>query len=455
MSSRWLLALLLVPLFSSIVFSQKLINGFTREFAIQGLPTGFSLKSFDVTGDSVSELFVLTSSQLWVFDGETFSMIFKDSAAPGTANLSPADVNRDGSMDLITSVRDTAVTTWYGPDFMNRRVFSVDSGFGAFTVRNRDNGQVEFSFGFRHFHDTVYAACYNSYLDGYILRRIDTTFIFSDSIHLEISPDFLQIVGATNSDSPEYFLMGRDVSSSTCPSSQSVMIRVQHLDSQIVTLTSYGVVTLPGFPPCPGPILGSWVLGNIDTDSAKEFIRITHFSGYPMCGLPWWNFSAIDIRTGAVQWQRVDALSIFALLSIDLNNDEIQELLSYETRNSKPAIVEYQTTNGATLGFTELPFTPSTLLAGLFGDPPLPKLLLGHGDSIVVYGFGCAANKGDLNADGNVTIFDVTLELNCVFLGTGSCDLCFADVNCNGVLTVSDVILELLAVFLQRLFPCS
>jgi hypothetical protein len=60
-----------------------------------------------------------------------------------------------------------------------------------------------------------------------------------------------------------------------------------------------------------------------------------------------------------------------------------------------------------------------------------------------------------MNADGNMTIFDVTLGLNCAFLGEGNCDLCFADVNCDAILSTSDVVLELLAVFLQRPFPCS
>jgi hypothetical protein len=60
----------------------------------------------------------------------------------------------------------------------------------------------------------------------------------------------------------------------------------------------------------------------------------------------------------------------------------------------------------------------------------------------------CANIKGDLNGDGIYTSSDVVLILNCVFLGLGSCDLCFADVNCDGVLTSSDVVLELNRVFL-------
>src|SRR5262249_46698301 len=136
MNPRWLMAPLLVLLLSSIAFSQKLINGFTREFAIHGLPAGFSLKSFDVTGDSVSEFFIFTSSQLWAFDGKTFSMIFKDSTAPGTDNLSPADVNRDGNPDLVANSKDTAIVVWYGPDFLNRSFFLAPRcGFEAFAVR--------------------------------------------------------------------------------------------------------------------------------------------------------------------------------------------------------------------------------------------------------------------------------------------------------------------------------
>jgi len=76
---------------------------------------------------------------------------------------------------------------------------------------------------------------------------------------------------------------------------------------------------------------------------------------------------------------------------------------------------------------------------------------------LVVFGIDapCAVAKGDMNADGNVTLADVILEVDCVFLGTGSCELCLSDVNCDGVLSAADVVLELLAVFLQRPFPCS
>ncbi len=66
----------------------------------------------------------------------------------------------------------------------------------------------------------------------------------------------------------------------------------------------------------------------------------------------------------------------------------------------------------------------------------------------------CAA-KGDLNGDENLTIFDVVLLLNCVFLGEGNCGTCFADVNCNGFLTAADIVLELYAVFSNRPFLCS
>lgn len=66
----------------------------------------------------------------------------------------------------------------------------------------------------------------------------------------------------------------------------------------------------------------------------------------------------------------------------------------------------------------------------------------------------CAASKGDMNADGNLTSSDVVLMLNCVFLGTGTCTNCFTDLNCDGNLTSSDVVLELNAVFLGAPFPC-
>ncbi len=66
----------------------------------------------------------------------------------------------------------------------------------------------------------------------------------------------------------------------------------------------------------------------------------------------------------------------------------------------------------------------------------------------------CAAAKGDMNADANLSPADVVMMLNCVFLGSGNCGFCFADVNCSGDFSPADVVLELNAVFLAGSFPC-
>lgn len=66
----------------------------------------------------------------------------------------------------------------------------------------------------------------------------------------------------------------------------------------------------------------------------------------------------------------------------------------------------------------------------------------------------CAAAKGDVDANGILSGADVIQLLNCVFLGTGGCQLCLADLNCDGILTASDVILELNHVFLATPLPC-
>ena len=65
-----------------------------------------------------------------------------------------------------------------------------------------------------------------------------------------------------------------------------------------------------------------------------------------------------------------------------------------------------------------------------------------------------AAAKGDMNASGGLTSADAVLMLNCIFLASGNCDLCFADVNCSSDLTSADAVLELNAVFLALAFPC-
>lgn len=454
MSSRWLLTLLLVPLLSSIAFSQKLINGFTREFAIQGLPTGFSLKSFDVTGDSVADFFVLTGNQLLVFDGKTFSMIFKDSTAPGTANLSPADVNRDGSKDLVASVRDTAIVVWFGSDFLNRRVFHVDSGFISFAVRNREDGQIEFSLAFRHTHCWPYGACFACDEDGHLLRYVDSVFIFSDSIHLDGAPTLMRTVAATIANSVGTLSVEDDERYHYCnPSYYAQTLFVNSIGDSIANVGNFSVYVSPSVP-CSFITLLAHSIGNIDADSSAEFIGFVR-RGDNLCPSRYWYLRVFDVMTGFQQWERTDSLDIRSLFIIDLNGVGMQEIVSYEIQNTNPGLTEYRSSDGTTLGFTELPFAPATLLMDRFGQPPALRVLLGHKDSLVVYGIGCAANKGDMNADGNVTVFDVTLELNCAFLGEGDCNLCFADVNCDGVLTAADVVLELLAVFLGRSFPCS
>lgn len=92
------------------------------------------------------------------------------------------------------------------------------------------------------------------------------------------------------------------------------------------------------------------------------------------------------------------------------------------------------------------------------GDGP-PDFIVGapHSDpnglsdagSVYVFDLNlpCPYAKGDMNNSGDLSPADVVLILNCVFLGSGICDLCFADVNCSGNLSPADVVIELNAVF--------
>lgn len=68
--------------------------------------------------------------------------------------------------------------------------------------------------------------------------------------------------------------------------------------------------------------------------------------------------------------------------------------------------------------------------------------------------FVCPKAKGDMNGDGVLSPADVVLLLNCTFMGSGDCLLCFADVNCDGTLSPADVVLELNATFLGVAFGC-
>lgn len=62
---------------------------------------------------------------------------------------------------------------------------------------------------------------------------------------------------------------------------------------------------------------------------------------------------------------------------------------------------------------------------------------------------------GDLDGDGSVTLADVILEMNCVFLSSGTCSLTVADVNGDGVVSPPDMVYMLRKVFQNRLLPCS
>ncbi|MCI0557639.1 MAG: hypothetical protein MN733_04030 [Nitrososphaera sp.] len=63
--------------------------------------------------------------------------------------------------------------------------------------------------------------------------------------------------------------------------------------------------------------------------------------------------------------------------------------------------------------------------------------------------------KGDLNLDLTLTIADVVMLLNAVFLGLSfPAPFDSADGNCDGMLSPTDVVLELKTVFLHQPFPC-
>ena len=71
------------------------------------------------------------------------------------------------------------------------------------------------------------------------------------------------------------------------------------------------------------------------------------------------------------------------------------------------------------------------------------------------YGAGaaCANVKGDMDGNGMVEPVDISFLLDCVFLGIGSCDPCFADVDCTDGATPLDVSLLLDNVFLGSTAP--
>lgn len=78
----------------------------------------------------------------------------------------------------------------------------------------------------------------------------------------------------------------------------------------------------------------------------------------------------------------------------------------------------------------------------------------GNYDMVLVKFAPCLSMQGDLDEDGFYTSIDVILELNRVFLGSGSSTACLADLNCDGALTASDVVGLLNTTFLGLPTPC-
>ncbi len=69
--------------------------------------------------------------------------------------------------------------------------------------------------------------------------------------------------------------------------------------------------------------------------------------------------------------------------------------------------------------------------------------------------FELTHTRGDLNHDGFLAPADAVLQLNCVFLGTGSdCELFTTDMNCDGQLTPADGIILLQRIYLNAPAPC-
>jgi len=64
--------------------------------------------------------------------------------------------------------------------------------------------------------------------------------------------------------------------------------------------------------------------------------------------------------------------------------------------------------------------------------------------------------KGDLNRDGMLSLFDIVLALNCVFLGIAPSNVppAACDLNCDGVLTAADIVILLNMTFLAAPPPC-
>ncbi len=127
------------------------------------------------------------------------------------------------------------------------------------------------------------------------------------------------------------------------------------------------------------------------------------------------------------------------------------------------------TANGIPPGKADTLVIDSTSVPNSVGDSLLPQILsvsylvIVDDNSVILspaFKGGTAilqapcAGKGDMNADSTFTAPDVVLMLDCVFLGLGTCELCFVDVNCSRDLTPADVVLELNRVFLGSPFPC-
>lgn len=62
--------------------------------------------------------------------------------------------------------------------------------------------------------------------------------------------------------------------------------------------------------------------------------------------------------------------------------------------------------------------------------------------------------RGDLDGDEILTLNDIALQLNCVFLGTGDCPPSAAELNCDDKLTPADIVILLLFFYASLSPPC-
>jgi len=147
------------------------------------------------------------------------------------------------------------------------------------------------------------------------------------------------------------------------------------------------------------------------------------------------------------------------ITAADMNGDGNNDLIvpNFWTRTVSVLTNNGDGTFGPPVGYGVGARPHSVVASDLDGDGDMDLAVTNDSSntvSILINQTNTCTKLGDLNHDCFLTLSDIVMELNCTFLGIGSCQLNITDASCDGRLTPADVVRLLYAVFLSTPVNC-